>query len=292
MKDKNIKFNKAYTEERAVAFLKGQSYYKKITSYQNNFQYSMVNGTKKYMDLDFSYLVELSTLDMEFRFLIIRMCLNIEYAAKVYIINKCIENEEDGYSIVEEYFLYQSNNKKNVKGKILKNANNSYCMDLVVENQNRMPLWVLLEVVSFGDLCHLYKFVRQKGYVTSEEVDLLFHVRNFRNAAAHNHCLFSQLKSQDEKSLPIVSQYVAKIESITKSERKSRLSSKCINDFVTLLVAFEYYIKSNGIMKHTKEDIRNLFFDRMLLHKDYFKHCNTVKNAYIFANKILDIWLA
>lgn len=104
--------------------------------------------------------------------------------------------------------------------------------------------------------------------------------------------MFSQLKSQDEKSLPIVSQYVAKIESITKSERKSRLSSKCINDFVTLLVAFEYYIKSNGILKHTKEDIRNLFFDRMLLHKDYFKHCNTVKNAYIFANKILDIWLA
>ena len=104
MKNKNIQFNEAYSEEQAVAFLKGQSYYKKITSYQNNFQYSNIDGKKKYMNLDFAYLVELSKLDMEFRFLVIRMCLNIEHAAKVYIINKCIENGEDGYSIVEEYF--------------------------------------------------------------------------------------------------------------------------------------------------------------------------------------------
>lgn len=228
------------------------------------------------MDLDFSYLVELSVLDMEFRFLIIRMCLNIEHASKVYIINKCIDHHEDGYSIVEEYFENQSNN---IKDKILKNANNSYCMDLVVENQNRMPLWVLIEVVSFGDLCHFYKFVSQKGYVKTEEVDLLFHVRNFRNAAAHNHCLFSQLKSQNERPLPIVSQYVANYDNITKSERRSRLASKCINDFVTLLVSFEYYIKSDGIRKHTKEDIQSLFFERMLYNKEYFKTCNTVKNA-------------
>ena len=36
----------------------------------------------KYVNLDFAYLVELSTLDMYFRRLIVGMCLDIEHVLK------------------------------------------------------------------------------------------------------------------------------------------------------------------------------------------------------------------
>ncbi len=287
MKKKNIKFE-IMTEEKAIHFLKHNTYYKKITSYQNNFHYSIKDGKKIYSNLDFAYLVELSRIDMEFRFIVIQMCLNIEHALKVKAINVCLDKKEDGYVIVEEYFNSQ---KEDVKEKILKNANNSYCTDLVVQNQNKLPIWVMLEVVSFGDLCHFYQFLSKKGYINSGELDLIFMIRDLRNAAAHNHCLLSQIKAGDGKPIAKISQYVASNNNIGKQERKNRLSSRCINDFVTLLYAFEYYIESEGIIKHTKEEVRQLFDERMLKHKEYFSNCLTIKNAYSFVKKVIDMWI-
>ncbi len=287
MKKKNIKFN-IMTEENAIHFLEHNTYYKKITSYESNFHYSIKEGKKIYSNLDFAYLVELSRIDMEFRFIVIQMCLNIEHALKVKAINICLDNKEDGYAIVEEYFNSQN---EDVKGKILKNANNSYCMDLVLQNQNKLPLWVMLEVVSFGDLCHFYQFLSKKGYVNCSELDVIFKIRDLRNAAAHNHCLLSQIKSGDAKPIAKISQYVSGNDTIGRQERKNRLSSRCINDFVTLLYAFEYYIESEGIIKHTKEEVEKLFVERMLKHKEYFSDCLTVKNAYSFVKKVIDMWM-
>ncbi len=285
MKEKNIKFV-YFSEEKAKEFLTNNSYYKKITSYQNNFHSYIEDGNKKYSDLDFSYLVELSTLDMEFRFLVLKMCLNIEHALKIIIINKCLEAKEDGYSIIEEYFsLHQD-----AKGEILKHATSSYCKELILEHKNRIPIWVFLEVISFGELCRFCKFLSDRGYFYPWEIDIIFNVRGLRNAAAHNHCLFSRLIRTDVKPINKVRQYVEENDEITKTQKNMNLKSRCINDFVTLLFAFEYYVKSEGIVRHTREDINQLFFGRMLQRKEYFNNCLTVTNAYGFVKKILDKW--
>lgn len=286
MKDKGIKFEK-FSESDAKKFLEQNSYYKKISSYQNNFMTGIKDGKKKFFDLDFAYLVELSILDMEFRFLVMKMCLNFEHALKVLIINKCLERKEDAYNIIEDFFRH----KPSAKDDVIKHANNGYCRDLMQANKNGMPLWVYLEVTSFGGLCHLCKFLSKKDYFMSWELDIFFNVRNFRNAAAHSHCLFSQLiRTNSDDIIYKVRNYVAGFEEVSKMEKKNSLKSRCINDFVTLLFSFEYYIKSDGIIRHTKEDIDNLFNKRMLINSHYFSNCNTVKNAYKFVKKILDKW--
>lgn len=286
MKDKGIKFVEI-SENAAKDFLENNSYYKKISSYQNNFMTGIKDGKKKFFDLDFGYLVELSTLDMEFRFLVMKMCLNFEHALKVLVINKCLEKGEDAYNIVEDFFA----NRPDAKEEVIKHANNGYCRDLIQANQNRMPLWVYLEVTSFGGLCHLCKFLSIKGYFEPWELDVFFNVRNFRNAAAHSHCLFSQLiRTNSDDVIYKVRDYVARVETVSKMEKKNSLKSRCINDFVTLLFAFEYYIKSPGIINHTKADIDALFNKRMLENSKFFLNCNTVKNAYKFIKKILDKW--
>ena len=288
METKGIQFN-IYSKEASKEFLTNHSYYKKISSYQNNFHtYIDKCGQRKFSDLDFGYLVELSRLDMEFRFLVLKMCLNFEHTLKVIALEKCLENGEDGYQIIEDYF----NEFPEEKEKILRHKNNVYCKDLIETNEARIPIWVFFEVVSFGGLRKFCSFIKRKGYFEEWEIDIFVIIAGLRNAAAHSHCLFSQLiRSGNVSPHHKIMRYVAGISGITKTQKKNYLRSNCINDFVTLLYAFEYYVKSDGILNHTKDDIKQLFYKRMLQHKNYFTNCNTVKNSYNFIIKILDNWL-
>lgn len=287
MKDRNIKFEKV-SEEDAIAFLKKSTYYKKVSSYKNNFDFYIKDGRKKYNNLDFRYLMKLSTLDMEFRFLVLNMCLNIEHSLKIRVMDKCLEKGEDGYDIVRRFF--ESNSQ--VEKDILRNAHNSYCTKLILTHQDKIPIWVMLETISFGGLCHFYKFLTKLGYFPKEESEILFVVRDMRNAAAHNHCLFAKLiKEKGIVPLRCISQYVATIEGISLSQRKARLSSRCVKDFVTLLYAFEYFVDSDGIMSHTKRELQRLFYDRMVRNKEFFEKCPIVKNSYNFSIKVLDKFL-
>ncbi len=59
MVDKNIQFE-LYSKEDAIKFLKYNNYYFKLKSYAKN--YNINPHTKKYYNLDFAYLVELSKL--------------------------------------------------------------------------------------------------------------------------------------------------------------------------------------------------------------------------------------
>lgn len=153
---------------------------------------------------------------------ILKMCLNIEHALKIIIVNKCLEVNEDGYSIIEEYFLKY----EDAKEEILKHASNSYCEELIVEHKNRIPVWVFLEVISFGELCGFCKFMSDKNYFQKWEIDVIFTVRGLRNAAAHNHCLFSRLVRTDVKPINKVRQYVEQVEEITKTQKKFEFEIK------------------------------------------------------------------
>lgn len=67
MKEKGIKFE-ICSESDAIKFLTDNSYYKKVSSYQNNFHTVISkSGKKVFTDLDFAYLIELSRLDMDIK---------------------------------------------------------------------------------------------------------------------------------------------------------------------------------------------------------------------------------
>mgnify|MGYP002309816052 CR=1 FL=1 len=288
MIEKGIKFELC-SESDAINFLTNNSYYKKVSSYQNNF-HTTINQQKKkiFSDLDFAYLIELSRLDMEFRFLVMRMCLNFEHTLKIVVLNKCLDKGEDGYKIIEEYISEFPKEMENVKI----HKRNVYCHDLIEANETKMPIWVFLEVISFGGLRKLCAFMKRKGYFEDWEIDVFSTIAALRNAAAHSHCLFSQLyRSNRQTPINKVRSYIAKIDGIGKLEKKNNLKSVCVKDFVTLLYAFEYYVRSEGIISHTKQELNFLFNERMLRHKEYFQNCTTVKNAYCFVKKVVDNWI-
>lgn len=101
-KEKNIKFE-LYPEEEAKKFLKYNNYFFKLKSYAHNYsKYSKVELRHKYVNLDFAYLVELSTLDMYFRRVIVGLCLDIEHVLKTRLMYDITKNDDEDGIILSE----------------------------------------------------------------------------------------------------------------------------------------------------------------------------------------------
>ena len=98
LKKKGVKFELC-SEEQAVSFLKNSTFFFKVKAFDKNYTVNPQNG--QYLNLDFAYLMELSTLDMHVRRLILHATLDIEHYLKVWLIREISEDpSEDGYDIV------------------------------------------------------------------------------------------------------------------------------------------------------------------------------------------------
>ena len=284
MDERGIKFNIVSMEE-AENFLTYNTYYKKLSSYKKNYIQVKVEGKKKYQNLEFAYLQELSKIDMYVRQYVMKICLDIEHAVKVELNRGAVENEkEDGYNIVEKFFDKYPDIVKNIST----HATNPFCYDLIIQNERRYSLCVLLEVISFGDLCKLYQFYLKTYPGSLKYPELLFNVRELRNAAAHNHCLLNDLTTGTAKAEFAITNFIARIDGITTSQRKSRLSNHFIKDFVATLYFFDYIEKSQGIKKKRYEELKELMEGRVLRNKKYFESNIPIKLTYSFCKKVVD----
>lgn len=107
LKNLGITF-KYYSESDAKTFLTESNYFFKLKAFTKNYKKDKNN---KYINLDFAYLRELSTLDTLLRALILELCLACEHLLKAQINTHCSNNDkEDGYSIVKS-FLKNPKNK-------------------------------------------------------------------------------------------------------------------------------------------------------------------------------------
>lgn len=128
MKSKGITFD-VEGEERAAEYLKERNNYFRIASYRKNYDKRRFGANEgKYINLDFAYLSELAKIDMYLRFLIIKMCLDIEHFLKVQMLTDITENtNEDGYEIVK---LFLSRNEW-IKEDIFRKRQSNYVGDLI-----------------------------------------------------------------------------------------------------------------------------------------------------------------
>lgn len=135
MQAKGITFNHSDICD-AKRFLKCNNYYFKLKAYERNYdKYRSTPKQGKYINLDFAYLKELSTLDMYLRKIILSMALDIEHALKVQLLFDLSQNsEEDGYAIVQEYLEQDYMPVKTIHDKIGKSATS----DLIKKDAMKM----------------------------------------------------------------------------------------------------------------------------------------------------------
>lgn len=238
--EKGITF-KYTTEDRAEAYIKDVNNYLRTAAYRQNYQKHTKGSDKgKYIDLDFAYLQELSTIDMHFRFTISKMCLDTEHAMKVNLLTS-IEKDSttDGYDIVASFLGKNPNILKGLMirstapftGELLQKyfTLQSVYNPVKQKNENQItayndcPAWVLVELLTFGEFCNFYEdyYLSRNAQMIPKAVINL--VRSLRNGTAHNNCILANL-SQKTSGIPsCISQMAAQIPGIGSTQRKKTL---------------------------------------------------------------------
>lgn len=284
MKNKGIAFN-IVDEDAAKHFIEEHNYYFKISSYRKNYD-KIPNGPNKdkYINLEFAYLQELSTIDMYLRYLILELALDVEHSIKVTLINDISKNSnEDGYEIVDMF-----DPQKNCIKKAQKFGEASYAADVVKKYSKNCPIWAFCEIISFGDLCKLANFYnhfypRRLPFKTT----LLYSVRDIRNASAHSNCLINNLRARNNIPNNEVSNFVAKIGGITKTRRLKMLRNKSIHDFVALLMVYDQAVMSETQKEKCWDKLEKVFNKRFLSNNRFFVKNETIRGTYSFLRKVI-----
>ena len=302
LKTKNIKF-KLISEDKAEKYLRDNNNYYNVTQYKNNFEKYMIDGVfvNKYIDLDFAYLKDLAIIDHRVRLLFFKMIIDIEHYLKIRILN-LIENieDEDGYGIVNLYLEKDFNDEKfpkKVHNSIFKKVGSEYYqkifskydMDKDKKLEN-IPVWEFLEIITLGELVNFYDFF-SKEYQLKKEIKNIFILREIVklwNAVAHNSCVLCDLDKKDNEYAPDfkIVNYLNSC-GIGKETRDNKLSNSRIKQMTYTLYMFNEIVTSEGVKRNVITDINELFYERIILHKEYYNNNELLKSIYTYFDKII-----
>ena len=281
MKIKGIKFN-IVKEEDAKIFLQNNNYYMKLASYRANYDKHKSNG--EYINLEFAYLQELSTSDMYLRYLILQMCLDVEHALKTRLLKDIEDNpEEDGYDIIRRFITKYERSCQNIQ----KHKSSEYCRELIEKYYPYFPAWVFVELISFGDMVKLYEYYSERYPGRLKDSELLYSIRDLRNATAHSNCLINKLQRGTNKPSVKIIKFVSNIDGIGASMRTNKLSNKFLYDFISLLYVYNEFINANIVKQKRFKQIQEFMDDRVIKNREYFEKNECIKTAYIFVKKVI-----
>lgn len=297
--EKGIQFKYA-SKKDAEIYLANVNNYFRTAAYRKNY-HKYLNGKNKgkYIGLDFAYLQELSTLDMHLRFIISKMCSDIEHALKVQMV-KDIEADTttDGYDITST-FLAQN---QYIREKLESTTTSPFSGDLInkyftvqsIYNPTRQrnehkitayddcPAWVLVELLTFGDFIRFYKFYYENRNFPQIPTSIIHLIKHLRNAAAHNTCIIADLAHSASFAPPVLSNAIKGIPTIGDKQRKRKLSCRPMLEFTALLYVYKIVV-SEKIKYHRIKELKYLFFKRMPQKKGFFKNNELITSNYKFA---------
>ena len=276
------------SEEEAAVFLAKHNYFFRLKQYAD---FGEKTKSGKFINVDFGQMVELSTVDMFLRKLILKMTLDFEHYLKVKIINDSQENHsDDGYAVVESFL--ETHNRVRHLIENLNNSLNFYNRQVFEKYKETPSVWSIVEMLGFSDFIDFYAHYYQYFHLKCEYTPHFDSVRRLRNAAAHNTCMISNLKPQNwfKSDIEINFELLGAKLDVGNGVISSCLKVPVLNDFAVMLSNYVKLISSPKIKEKTLEEIQDFFNGRMILHKDYFENVNEIKNAYHFAKAVLDFY--
>lgn len=299
--EKGILFNEM-DEISAESYLREHNNYFRTAAYRENYpKYQAGPNTGKYIRLEFSYLCELSKLDMYLRSILLQMCLDVEHALKVSLLSDIEDNPlEDGYSIVGAFL----EKNPSVRSSISHTSGSSFTQKLISKYLTThaeseimktescdCPVWVLLECITFGDFVRLYNFYYERCGKPDKylEKGIVNPVRTLRNACGHNSCMLFDLRERTGKTRPgaTVTQFIAGITTIGKKERGKKLSCRPLFEICCLLYAEHTYVTAD-VRENQMKKLRSFVDGRLFKHPEAFQESQIVSSAFTFLLKIVD----
>lgn len=283
-KDKGITFID-YSEEKAKKYLSTHNTFFRLRSYRKNF---VKNNEGKYINLDFSQLVDLSIIDYELRRILLDMTLNIEHYTKINLVNYIgLRKAGDAYHLIKNFLGMNLDIQKSIESK----RRNIYDEDLYAKygNPNRMPIWVFVEFITFSELIQLIKYTA--GYFNdkrfAKNANQLFDIKAVRNACAHDICILNDIahSNRSTKVSNLLSAALGKI-GIKESRRKSKLAKIRLSQIASVLFFHKRIVNSTGVDRQISEQlqyIKNRFFREHTYNKNL-----SLQSTFQFLSDIID----
>lgn len=328
LKQKGIHFDKM-SEKEALHYLQYHNYLFKLISYRKNYPKDVTNS--RYLHLDFATLVDLAVIDMYLRSLVLKMSLNIEHFSKVNLLKRITDdNSEDGYSIVKNYLDTLSDSALNhINQELARNAKSPYCHQAYFKYKNCYPIWVFIEIISFGSFISFYKYCiehlttkdqdkyiniqnlcraqkiplsqseqakicRQKlkeDTISKSNFYLFLSIKRLRNAAAHNNCIISDLCNKSEQVYKRAdTRMVKSLHHLGFSELT--ITNKLSNERVAELISCLYAHKCVVTSPGVNKHLAielHDFTKRLFQHHNYQEN-NLIESTFHILSVIIDKW--
>ena len=264
MLSKGITFE-AISQNEATTILNKVNYYFKVTAYRSNFP---KNTAGQYENLDFAYLIDLASIDMQLRDYLLNLSLDIEHGLKVMLLN-LIANDpaEDGYQIVQDFKVDHQSAYDQTLTYLRKNR---YSQDLYTKHRDHLAIWTFLEIATFGTLSMFVDFYLERTQTKSVRKvhTYLKYSKNIRNACAHSNPLLINLFS--EKEFLRHPSSAVQLAAHQMAIPINRLSDLKINDLVSLFYLHQL-LQSPKMSRHRYQEGLDLI-NRYHRHEDWYAH--------------------
>lgn len=285
---KGIKFTGVKKEE-AVGILTDLNYYYKLTVYKRSFKRDKETG--KFIDLEFKTLCSIASVDMQLRYLFANACMDIEHALKTYIISHITNNDKvDGFGIVNR-FIHSTTEKTNplTLDGIMSKAKypTHYQYNMYQVHKETPPIWVVMEMMSFGDLVRFFSFYF-KLYPTEDfnlapMESVLMGVKNIRNMSVHNNpFLFDLGIGEIKRSNEYIKSYGKEV-GVTELFYKALK----VNDTLSVFYAHRFFVKGEGSRKYRMKDFKKLI-DRTIDRFNHIESSNDIMYYFNILSKVVD----
>ena len=223
LRSKGVAFERM-GEADAMRYLSRESYLFATYAYRTLFP-RRVGGAHdgEYANLDFCDLVDLERLDRDLRAALLPLALDAEHLAKARVLDEVARRpSEDGHSIVGDYMASLSPSERSRRAaEISRLRRDEYSGDLQRHYAAEMPIWVLLELSSFGTVADVYRFCANRwgDAAMLDEHYMLKKARDVRNACAHSAAIINGLGTNGHVARPAPSELTTALREAGFSKR-------------------------------------------------------------------------
>lgn len=274
MKGKGILFN-IIDEGSAKQYLKYNNNYYKLTSFRKNYDRHPGGENKgKYIRLEFTYLVDMSIIDMRLRYRIVEMALDIEHHMKLQLLRKMMSMMRMVIKLSKIILIHWTIGIIKFFSEINRNKRSIYCRDIIEKYEGNYPVWAFIEIVSFGELVGFYHYCA-KRYSDKEMVDDYYRLltcKKIRNGAAHSNSILNDLRphtAEHHTNKEIIKELVC-IPDMNSNFRKNKMSNARIQQIITLLYMHKKIVRSEGVVLYESGELKKLM-RRIDRNSNYYK---------------------
>lgn len=255
-------------EAGAMRYLSRESYLFATYAYRTLFP-RRVGGAHdgEYANLDFCDLVDLERLDRELRAALLPLALDAEHLAKARVLDEVARRpDEDGHSIVRDYMASLSPSEHSRRAaEISRLQRDEYSGDLQRHYAAEMPIWVLLELSSFGTVADVYRYCARRwdDAAMLDEHYMLKKTRDVRNACAHSAAIINGLGTNGHVARPAPSELTIALREagFSKRSRSSRMRNPRLQQIATLLLLHRRMAGGTALAGEASAALRSLADD-------------------------------